>query len=88
MNKIDKIDKEIMEILSLALELKRKNIDVLIKYSPHVFSIEVKIYINGWRHLNNYDELHCFFLAEVLGAELPYEESLKYIIDKLKKLLK
>lgn len=67
--KENKIVSKMLEVLRLALEINppeikaigKKKTAVFVEWSPHVSSLDVRIFKNGWTENNEYDEMYTVY---------------------------
>lgn len=92
--KEDKMSKNILkkinELISLAFQLKGKNHDLFVCYSPHVNSIDLGLHVNGWKPKKDADfkaTLYLDYYKNDLGNDgndllgLPLENDVLYKIE-------
>lgn len=88
------INEKFMKIMSLALEIspadkevKHGKPHVFVRYSPHVISLEVTVYLDGWVENNKADyHADCYGyqknVCEQVDKVISYLENLKSEINK------
>lgn len=82
------MEKQILEILKTCMALKEKGHDAFFDYSPHVDTVYIRVYVNGWgsnKDADIYAEAPSE-PCEIYSAEYVKNE-LELIKDKLMEVL-
>lgn len=77
--------KKYLKLLKLCLKAKKNGHDCFLYYSPHVNSIKITVYINGWKKDADIDKEFRFYINNYNDEGLAVaDQAIKYLKNLIK----